>query len=77
MTNLTPLELEILKSLRDNTEGECENPEGEIWGSSYLWDACPKGMTTRQFDGVLGALRKKGFYLPDRDNGDFGSVRMN
>lgn len=76
MTKLTYTEIKALISLRSHVEGCMEiRSDGRRWQDVYLPSAKPSGMTTRQFDGVLGSLQNKGFY--NKTDGDcFGLVNV-
>lgn len=72
---MTKLMTEVLERLRGESESESNG-----WGSVYLDNAIPRGMTRRTFAGVLSALEKDGLYKPVRNGGDhdgiFGKVKM-
>lgn len=63
----------ILKNLRRSVEGAELSADGKIWGSVYLDNAVPEGMSKPSFAGHLGALAEAGFYRPQGD-GCFGLV---
>jgi hypothetical protein len=70
--------LEVLASLRAHVEGsyvEGGSTRPGKWGSVYLDNARPKGMSARSFAGYLSALEREGLY---RSQGDkcFGDVQQ-
>lgn len=73
---LTGLEIKVLKLLRENLEGSREtDAAGNTWADTYLPNAQPVSMSSRQFDGTLASLKGKGLYRPI-DGDCFGVVRL-
>lgn len=68
----------ILASLRHEYEST-ETFKGEEWGTVYLDNVRPAGITAHQFAGFLSALEAKGLYRPytcSEYRGIFGRVLM-
>ena len=65
----------VLAALIDNVEGDFHTSVPGQWGSVYLDNAKPHGMTRHQFAGHLGYLETLGLYRSQGD-GYFGAVRL-
>jgi hypothetical protein len=76
MSNATLTESEtlVLNALRFYQEGEQTFKSG-VYGSVYLDNARPVGMSARSFAGVLSSLERKGLYKSQGDD-CFGYVKM-
>jgi hypothetical protein len=74
MTQLTDNENRVLACLRGAVEGRTIDKDGITWGDVYLDNAIPDGMSSREFDGTLGSLTKKGLYREYEEA--FGMVQI-
>jgi hypothetical protein len=74
MTNLSNQAAEILANLRKSVESTETRADGE-WGSVYLDNARPDGVSNRSFAGYLSALENAGLYESQGDD-FFGLVKL-
>lgn len=65
----------VLGALRRSAEQPVTDADGARWGSVYLDNAKPAGMSTQAFHGYLSALQTAGLYKP-QDGWAFGDVRL-
>ena len=66
----------VLTALRAHREGVTTRySDGRVFESVYIDNARPKGMSRHAFAGVLGALEKAGYYVPEGDD-CFGDVLL-
>ena len=75
---MTPKQAQVLTALRNNWEST-STINDEKWGSVYLDNARPDGMSNRTFGAVLGSLAKAGVYKhmqDDRGGVFFGLVKL-
>lgn len=70
---MTNNEIKVLAALRANIEAY--EYDDQAWGSVYLDNARPDGMSNRSFAGILSSLCAKGFYR-SQDDDCFGYVKM-
>jgi hypothetical protein len=62
--------LQVLESLRKHVENSQDG-----WGTVYLDNAKPDGMSSKSFRAYLSQLSKAGLYKPE-DEFAFGSVKL-
>lgn len=74
MTTLNDNAQKVLSNLRANTEST-ETRDGVVWGSVYLDNARPSGMSDKVFRAALSQLAKAGLYKVI-DGYAFGDVRL-
>ncbi len=75
MTKLSPKAESILTEMRNGYESNMTDKDGAEWGSVYLDNFRPKGMSVTSFRSYLRALSDAGFYRV-YDGYAFGYVRL-
>jgi hypothetical protein len=65
----------VLQALRDNYESTMTFADGVKWGSVYLDNARPEGMSDKSFRSCLSSLSAAGQYKPQGDD-CFGYVKL-
>jgi hypothetical protein len=65
---MTPKTHTVLTNLRSSAESIETRNDHSRWGSVYLDNAIPAGMSRRAFAGHLSALQTKGLYQPQGDD---------
>ena len=69
--SIGPQTTQVLQALRKNSESD----NGDGWGTVYLDNARPSGMSVTSFRSYLVKLSQHGLYRP-QDGYAFGSVKM-
>jgi hypothetical protein len=67
--------LEVFDALQRSAESRDIHEDGTVWGSVYLDNARPAGMSPRSFAGILGRLQKAELYRR-QDDRFFGFIRL-
>lgn len=73
--NLSTETTTVLNNLRKHIECEITAKDGSKWGSVYLDNGKPDGMSDKTFRAILATLSKAGYYKVV-DGYAFGDVKL-